>query len=107
MVAYQPDSPSRMCAGSLNEAARTVDRSWSLSLNWGVPQTLRTYTCVPLKHPHPPIYTPRRHFGPRVAHCPEATHVCIVRAPVPAPHTHVPASPHTLTHPLTSHLSLA
>jgi hypothetical protein len=36
--------------------------------------------------------------------CPEATHVCIVHAPVPPPHTHVPAPPHTLTSP-TAHLS--
>jgi hypothetical protein len=38
-------------------------------------------------------------FGPRVAHCPEPTHVCIVRAPVPPPPTRVPAPPHTLISP--------
>jgi hypothetical protein len=59
---------------------------------------------MPLKQPYPHVYTHRLHFGPRVAYCPEATHVCIVRAPVPPPHTHVPAPPHTLTSP-TSHLS--
>jgi hypothetical protein len=52
---------------------------------------------MPLKQPYPHMYTHQLHFGPRVAHCPEATHVCIVRAPVPPPHTHVPAPPHTLT----------
>jgi hypothetical protein len=28
MQGYQPDSPSRMCDGSLDEAARMMDRSW-------------------------------------------------------------------------------
>jgi hypothetical protein len=57
-----------------------------------------------LKQPYRHVYTHRLHFGTRVPHCPEATHVCIVRAPVPPPHTHVPAPPHTLTSP-TSPLS--
>jgi hypothetical protein len=66
----------------------------------------RTYisTCLSSSHTHVCNHTHRLHFGPRVAHCPEATHVCIVRAPVPPPRTHVPAPPHTLTSP-TSHLS--
>jgi hypothetical protein len=62
------------------------------------------YVYMPLKQTYPRVYTHRLHFGPRVAHCPEATHVCIVRVPVPPPHTHVPAPPHTLTSP-TSHVS--
>jgi hypothetical protein len=62
------------------------------------------YTCLSSSHTHH-VYTHRRHFGSRVTHCPEATHVCIVRAPVPPPHTHFPAPPHTLTHPLTFLLS--
>jgi hypothetical protein len=54
--------------------------------------------------PYPHMFTHRLHFGPRVAHWPEATYACIVRAPVPPPHTHFPAPPHTLPSP-TSHLS--
>jgi hypothetical protein len=95
MVTYQADSPSRMCDGSLDEAARMVDRScvcdFRVSLDYAY-----VYTCTSSSHTL--VHTYRLHFGPRVAHCPEATHVCIVRAPVPPPHTHVPAPPHTLTH---------
>jgi hypothetical protein len=60
----------------------------------------RVDICMPLKQPYPRVYTHRLHFGPRVAYCPEATHVCIVRAHVPLPRTHAPAPPHTLSHPL-------
>jgi hypothetical protein len=99
VVTDQPDSPSRICYGSLDEAARMVDRPLYhfVGLQAFKPAHVRIY--MPLKHPYPHLYTHRRHFGPRVAHCPEATHVCIVRAPVPPPHMHVPAPPHTLTHP--------
>jgi hypothetical protein len=38
-----------------------------------------------VKQQYPPLYTPRLHFGPRVAHCPEATHVCIAVLPSPLP----------------------
>jgi hypothetical protein len=109
MVTYQPDSPSRMCDGSLDEAARMLHRSFvSLKLDlWIVRlQRSRVRLNMPLTQPYPRVCTHRLHFGPRVSHCPEATHVCIVRAPVPPPHTHVPAPPHTLTHS-TPPLSLA
>jgi hypothetical protein len=97
MVTYHADSPSRIFAGSLDEAARMVETSEVCS-RIGLLKMRRIF----LKQPYPHVYTHRLRFGPRVAHCPEATHVCIVRAPVPPPHMHVPAPPDTLTHP--SHL---
>jgi hypothetical protein len=100
MVTYHPDSPFRMCGGLLDEASQIVD---SL-LNPFDALALHVRIYMPLKHPYPHLYTHRLRFGPRVAHWPEATHVCIVRAPVPPPHTHVPAPPPTLTCP-TPHLS--
>jgi hypothetical protein len=92
MVTYHPDSPSRMYDHSLDEAARTC-----LFLIYDFLAPRACTTCLSSIHTH--AYTHRLHFGPRVAHWPEATHVCIVRAPVPPSHTHVPAPPHTLTSP--------
>jgi hypothetical protein len=97
MVTYQPYSPSRMC-----NMARLMRRfvyyilGRSYVSSFWIFSRRRVCICMPLKHPYPRVDTHRLAFGPRVAHCPEATHVCIVRAPVPPPHTHVPAPHHTL-----------
>jgi hypothetical protein len=105
VVTYELDRPSRMCV-----LVRLMRRpAWwiycvSLVAILNISRDYAyVFTCLSSSHTHV-WYTYRLHFGPRVAHCPEATHVCIVRAPVPPPHTHVPAPPHTLTCP-TSHLS--
>jgi hypothetical protein len=91
MVTYQPDSPSPMCDGSLDEAARMVDRA-GIFEGLGFSRSL-VQPYMPLKQPYH-VYTHQPHFGPRVAHCPEATQVCIVRAPV---HPPTPMSLHHLT----------
>jgi hypothetical protein len=101
-VTYQSDSPSHICNGSLDEAARMLDRALrSAGRAQSFDYLAYGYTCLSSSPTR--VYTHRLDFGPRVAHCPQATHICIVRAPVPPPHTHVPAPPHTLTqfpHPL-------
>jgi hypothetical protein len=75
MQTYQPDSPSRMCDGSLDEAARMFDRAWWLSVGRDKFMRIHTYVYMSLKQPYPRVYTHHRlHFGPRVAHCPQATH---------------------------------
>jgi hypothetical protein len=62
MVTYPPDSPSRMCDASLDEASLIVDTIG-----------MRTYAHAS-QAAYPRVHTPRRRFGPRVAHCPEAPH---------------------------------
>jgi hypothetical protein len=43
MVTYQADSPSRMCDGSLDEAARMVERSGASIVIRGFLKNARTY----------------------------------------------------------------
>jgi hypothetical protein len=51
MVAYQADSPSRMCDGSLDEAARMVDSSCVSRFGFSLEHAY-LYTCRPSSHAH-------------------------------------------------------
>jgi hypothetical protein len=98
---YHSDSPSRMCikVRLMRPPAWCID---SLPLNMIACfyiSITRTYMHASQASIPTRVYTHRLHFGPRVVHGPEATHVCIVRAPVPHPHTYIPAPPHTLPSP--------
>jgi hypothetical protein len=85
MVTHQQDSPSRMCGDSLDEAARMLDRSWVSLVGWVSVEDPTYAIYMPPNPLYPRVCIQQLHFGPRVAHCPEPTHVCIVRAPVPLP----------------------
>jgi hypothetical protein len=99
MVLYQADSPSSICDGSLDAAARMVGR---LSIYWRLIRFSRprVHIHMPLKQTYPRVYAHRLDFGPRVAHCPEATHKSassVLPSPLP---TRMSLHHFTPSHPL-------